>query len=239
MEAACELYGTEAVVAARLMDVEGVLPAEARASMEGTLDAFEMRFPQLFLLMYLGPLPAPVSPRQFAFWLLNHAAVPELDAMRPNERGLLLLVDPQGGTAVLTGGYFLENFITQEELDAVLRPAVRDLGRREYPAALAMVSDGLGSLLKKRAKEAARHPQRFFAPPPEPPPGEFPPLMRTGEVMPATGAPEGPEAASELPSPNASESEAPPANAAPPSKEKTPRGQNLKAAARRLKPRRR
>lgn len=183
MQAACGLYGAEAVVAARLMDVEGVLPEEAGKKIVETLEAFESRFPQLFLLMYLGPLPAPVSPRQFAFWLLNHAAVPDMDAMRPNERGLLLVVDPQGGTAVLASGYYLENFVSQEELDAVLRGAVKDFGRHDFAGALETVAIGLAELLKKRAKEVARYPKRFLPAPG--PPSSFPNLVRTGEAAPA------------------------------------------------------
>jgi hypothetical protein len=184
MQAACQLYGAEAVVAARLMDVEGVLPEEARTRIADSLEAFECRFPQLFLLMYLGPQPAPVSPRQFAFWLLNHAAVPDMDAMRPKERGLLLVVDPQGGTAVLASGYYLENFVRQEELDAVLRGAAKDLGRHDFAGALESVAAGLAELLKKRAKEVARYPKRFLPSPDAPGPSTFPNLVRTGETVP-------------------------------------------------------
>ncbi len=243
MQAACELYGAEAVVAARLMDVEGVLAEETKTGMTGTLEAFEARFPQLFLLMYLGPLPAPVSPRQFAFWLLNHAAVPDMDATRPNERGLLLVVDPQGGTAVLASGYYLENFIRQEELDAVLRAAVKDFGRHDFAAALETVAVGLAELLKKRAEDVARFPKRFPLTVPDalpPSPFPFPNLVRTGEARVFWPEPEAGPADANLAPPIAARA---PASPTAPDHQKVPAlesaTQRIRTAAKRLKPKRR
>ena len=179
LQAACALYGAEAVVVERLMDVEGVMSQEEQESVRTALLKFEQLFPQLFLLMYLGPLPPPASPRQFAFWLLNHAAVADADAFRPNERGLLLVVDPRAGAAVLSGGYFIEHLLRQDDLDRVLRAAFRDLGRGDFPAALRSLLSSLVPLLRRRAQEASKRP------PPRPPvilTEAFPPLVRTGEV---------------------------------------------------------
>ena len=182
LQVACGLYGTEAVVAERLMDVESSLAPEQRQLIKGSLDDFGRHFPQLFFLVYLGPLPPPASPRQFAFWLLNHAAVTDLDGLQPNERGLLLVVDPRSGTAVLAGGYFLENLIGQEELDRVLKAASRDFSRADYPAAVQTITTALEVLLRRRAHESLRNPEQFQVPVPETVPVVFPPLVRTGEV---------------------------------------------------------
>lgn len=178
--AACELYGSGSVVVERLMDVEGALEPGMR---EGVLEAiaeFDQRFPQLFLLVYIGPLPPPASPRQFAFWLLNHAAVADADAFHPNERGLLLVVDPKAGTAVLTAGYFLEPLVGQDELDRLLRSAGRDFARADYRSAIQALTSGLTPVLQSRAREARKNPEAFreVAVLPD----SFPPLARTGEI---------------------------------------------------------
>lgn len=192
LQAACALYGAEAVVVDRLMDVEGIMSLEQQASVKTALLEFETLFPQLFLLMYLGPLPPPASPRQFAFWLLNHAAVTDADAFRPNERGLLLVVDPRAGSAVLSGGYFIEHLLRQDDLDRVLRAASRDLGRGDFPAALRSVLSCLVPLLRRRTREALKHPPSPQSP--VLPPETFPPLVRTGEVAVRPDAGAGPEA---------------------------------------------
>lgn len=183
MADACGFYGRESVVTHRLMDVEGMLGERERAECQEWIGAFGRRFPQLFLLVYLGPLPPPASPRQFAFWLLNHAAVPDAEALQPNERGLLLVVNPKAGSAVLTGGYFIENLLSQGELDWILRSGAKAFGRGEWAAGLGAVVSDLSALLKKKAREANRNPQRFQAPAPAEWNGSpaFPPLVRTGE----------------------------------------------------------
>jgi hypothetical protein len=178
LASACALYGSEAVVAERLMDVEGLLtPPQREAVLEG-ITGFSREFPQLFLLMYLGPLPPPASPRQFAFWLLNHAAVPGLDVGFPNERGVLLVVDPRHGTAVLAGGYYVETLLSQAELDAALRPAGKELSRGDFPGALQVVLRGLAWSLKQRARTAGRMPEAYATGA-----AGFPPLVRTGEIL--------------------------------------------------------
>lgn len=162
------------------MDVEGALEVEARAGVLEAIAEFDQRFPQLFLLVYVGPLPPPASPRQFAFWLLNHAAVADADAFHPNERGLLLVVDPKAGTAVLTAGYFLEPLVRQEELDRLLRAAGRDFAKADYRGAVRTLTAGLTPLLQLRVREARRNPGNFqeVANVPD----SFPPLVRTGEI---------------------------------------------------------
>ena len=228
LQVACGLYGSEAVVAERLMDVEGSLVPEQRQAILDSLDDFGRRFPQLFFLVYLGALPPPASPRQFAFWLLNHAAVSDLDGLQPNERGLLLVVDPRGGTAVLAGGYFLESLMGQEELDLVLKSAAKDFSRADYPAALRTITAALGGLLKRVAREALRNPRRWPVEVPEAVPAGFPPLVRTGEVSVPESMPE----ASPL------EPERPPAEVVP-SAAAGRTGRRTRSAARRANPDRR
>ena len=104
----------------------------------------------------------------------------DLDGLQPNERGLLLVVDPRGGTAVLAGGYFLESLMGQEELDLVLKSAAKDFSRADYPAALRTITAELGGLLKRVAREALRNPRRWPVELPAAVPAGFPPLVRTG-----------------------------------------------------------
>ena len=188
MAVACGFYGGGSVVAEPLMDVESRLTVDERSGILEIFAGFAAQFPQLFFMMYLGALPPPAGPRQFAFWLLNHAAVQDVDVLLPNERGLLLVVDPQAGSAVLAAGYFLENFVSQAELDAVLRSAQKELGRAAYAGAMQVITTALTGLLIKKAKEAAKHPGAFQ--PAREPAVAFPPLVRTGEpVMVGAAAP--------------------------------------------------
>lgn len=191
LETPDEQLGRGAVSVERLTDADGLLTGAQRDAAGAMLVEFERRFPQLFLMFYLGALPSPASPRQFGFWLLNHAAIPSLDATRPNERGMVLVVDPVAGSAALTAGYFLECYLRQEELDEALSRGRRDFTKGLWVTALRAIAGSLTEKLIRRAKEAAREPGAFA--PPAPPSGlAFPALLRLGEPIAGEGEQESP-----------------------------------------------
>src|SRR6185369_12527460 len=84
-----EIFGSDAVLLERVTDAAGVLSDGDVAKVDAALKAFESCFPQLFAVVYCGALPQQTGLRQFGFWLLNRAAVCELDVTRPNEHGAL------------------------------------------------------------------------------------------------------------------------------------------------------
>ena len=68
--------------------------------MRKILERFEARFPQLFVSIYLGAFEELQSLRQFGFWMLNRAAYVDVDLERPNENGILIVVDVNAKNAV-------------------------------------------------------------------------------------------------------------------------------------------
>ena len=75
--------------------------------MRKILERFEARFPQLFVSIYLGAFEELESLRQFGFWMLNRAAYVDVDLERPNENGILIVVDVNAKNAGITFGYAL------------------------------------------------------------------------------------------------------------------------------------
>lgn len=159
-------FGGGPVAVERLTDADGLLTGRERGAIGVLQREFERQFPQLFLLVYVGSLPVPSGPRQFGFWLLNQAAVPSLDVMRPNEKGLLLVVDPGSGTAALTAGYFLECYLGQEELNGVLEAGRKAFGRQQFVRGIQDIARMLTARLRQAAREAAKNPAAFKAPVP-------------------------------------------------------------------------
>ena len=162
-----EVFGGDAVLLERVTDAAGVLSATDMERVTLALAKFEAQFPQLFAAVYCGALPVQTSLRQFGFWLLNRAAVPDLDATRANENGALLVVDVHGRSATVVPGYFLECYLNERDLLRVL-----EAGRKSYQRGL--WADGLCASLRelttrvrRRAAEAAKSPERFA--PPRPP----------------------------------------------------------------------
>ena len=107
----------------RLSDVAGALRLKERQKLERLLDEFQTSFPQLFFSVYYGALEDRANIRQFGLWLLNHAAYEDLDISRPNDGGILLLVDLNTKVASISFGYMLDSFLTEEDTFNILAKA--------------------------------------------------------------------------------------------------------------------
>jgi hypothetical protein len=144
-----------------LSDHAGVLKRAERERAEILLERFRERFPQLFLAVHTGVLAELASLRQFGFWLLNRGAFEDLGVDRPNEGGILLVIDPEAKVAGLTFGYLLEPFIDEEDTFEVLSAAHPFLLQGQYLKALRVIEKRLSRLLCKRSRQARRDPERF------------------------------------------------------------------------------
>jgi uncharacterized membrane protein YgcG len=154
--------GAEAVVLERLADDAHCLRLREREMLENSLDEFEEAFPQLFAAMYIGVFPPMTSIRQFGFWLLNRAAVNCVDVTRPNDRGLLFVLDLNAKQLGVTLGYQLEPFLTQKDIDRCYRAVKPHFVEGDYALGLRKALAKLSVCLKKRSRQASRRPERFY-----------------------------------------------------------------------------
>jgi len=138
----------------RLMDAAHSLTAEGQAAVSARMDAFESQFPQLYFSTYIDALPDDTSLREFGFWLLNRAAVGSIDFSRPNENGILLIIDMNGRSAGLTVGYFLEEHLGRTVLDRSLAVARGAWARGHFHEGIIECIDHLAFALRKRARTA-------------------------------------------------------------------------------------
>lgn len=162
-----EVFGSDDVLLERVTDAAGVLSEGDIERIELALLQFERRFPQLFAAVYCGALPQQTSLRQFGFWLLNRAAVCDLDVSRANDHGAVFVLDTHGRSAALVPGYFLECYLDERDARAVLEAGRREFHRGQWAAGICRALRELTSRLRRRAAEAAKSPARFA--PPRPP----------------------------------------------------------------------
>jgi len=142
-------YGIDPVALQRMMDVAGVMRRRERLLIEGKMDEFERRFPQLFFAVYVGTLPTRADVREFGFWLLNRAAVSPVDFTRPNENGLLLVIDVAGQRASLSAGYFLEPYLSIEAMAGVLKKGASMWEEGRYGEGVELVLAGVERQLRR------------------------------------------------------------------------------------------
>ncbi|MEK7951187.1 TPM domain-containing protein [Luteolibacter soli] len=167
-------HGKDNVSLRRLADVAGLMRSRERGKVQSALDGFSRRFPQLFFAVYTGSAQGGGNLRQFGFWLLNRAAFEDVPVDRPNEAGILLVIDPESKSATLTWGYHLDPFLTEEDTFVCLSRAHAYFIEGRFADGTVVLAEQLGKILRKRAAQARRDPEKFerkVAPPP-----------RTGEI---------------------------------------------------------
>ncbi len=154
-------YGKGEVRMRKLSDAAGVLRLRERKKASKWLDEFEARFPQLFFSVYYGALDEMSNIRQFGMWLLNHGAFEDVDLSRPNDGGVLFVVDINSRTASISYGYLLDAFLTEDDTFKVLSAAHPYLLQGNHVKALNVVVNKLSAVLRKRASHARRSPEKY------------------------------------------------------------------------------
>jgi uncharacterized membrane protein YgcG len=181
-------HGSDNVSLRRLADLAGLMKSRERVRVQAALDDFGRRFPQLFFAVYTGSSRAGGNIRQFGFWLLNRAAFEDVPVDRPNEAGILLVIDPEAKAASVTWGYQLDPYLTEEDsFDCLSRAHAYWLEGRFAEGTVRLVEQ-LRKILAKRAAQARRDPERFerkVAPPAKT--GEIARRIREGHRQAAAG----------------------------------------------------
>lgn len=158
-----EVFGQDAVILNRLTDAARCLKLRDREAIEEELDRFEDTFPQLFAAVYLGFLPRMTSIRQFGFWLMNRAAVTAVDYTKPNDHGILLVIDMSSQSASLTLGYRVEPFIRDRDLMKILKSGHSGLVAGDYGGGVRKSLKQLTRVLRMRALWAGRGMEKMAA----------------------------------------------------------------------------
>jgi len=167
-------YGGEDVSLRRLADVAGLIRNRERGKVSAALDGFSRKFPQLFFAVYTGSGQGGGNLRQFGFWLMNRAAFEDVPVDRPNEAGILLVIDADSKSASVTWGYMLDPFLTEEDTFQCLSRAHAYWLEGRYADGTVRVIAQLEKVLKKKAAQARRDPERFER--------KVAPPQRTGEI---------------------------------------------------------
>lgn len=154
-------YGAGEVRLRRLGDTAGVLRLKERRVAGKWLDQFERNFPQLFFSVYFGALDEMSNIRQFGMWLLNHGAYEDVGIDRPNDGGILLVVDANSKAATISFGYLLDVYLTEEDTFKILSMAHPHFLQGNYLRALRVVVRKLTAVLRKRSRQARRNTEHF------------------------------------------------------------------------------
>ncbi len=154
-------YGSEQVRMRRLEDAAGLMRRGDLARVEGAMDRFERRFPQLLFAVYTGTSEGHGDPRQFGFWLLNRAVFEDVGVERLSEWTILLTLDPERKSAAFHWGYRLDPFLEEEDGFVALSRAHAYWMEASYADGIIRAIEQLTARLKWRSRQARWDPERF------------------------------------------------------------------------------
>lgn len=106
-----------------LTDRSGRLPLPEIKKLRELLEIFRKKLPQsLFSVFAIDHVPDG-SIAEYTFWLFNRARFSSVEGVEGDNFDLLLGIDLESGVAALTIGYGLENYVTEDDLQAALATA--------------------------------------------------------------------------------------------------------------------
>jgi len=146
-------YGANRVSLSRVHDAAHCLRKQDRDELAETLDQLEIKFPQMLFCAYLGSLPGGLSLSELGFWLLNHGQVDGAEYARPNENGILLVMDMNTKRIGVSLGYFAETLISEEDAYRALLYARPNLLNAEYGEALRNIFLRLARVLRRKGRK--------------------------------------------------------------------------------------
>jgi uncharacterized membrane protein YgcG len=153
-----QLLGAGSVRVERLIDHAGCLSLRDSHYLNLALDDFERRFPQVFISVFLGSLPANVNAPQAAFWLLNHGTAIRNDQAKPGHWGIVLVLDLAQKQAGMAFGYSLEALLNLQTQNALLQDALPHFAHGEHRRGVLSVLTDLDKQLMRKGQSHRRAP---------------------------------------------------------------------------------
>lgn len=158
-----EVFGGEGVSLQKFSDLAGVFRMKDREPMRKIMEGFEVRFPQLFVSIYLAAFEDPEILRQYGFWMLNRATFVDVDLERPNATGILIVVDVNGKNASVSYGYALMPYLNEDSTFSALSVGHPMFLQGDYPGALKAVIHKLEAILIKGWRQVRKDPETVLA----------------------------------------------------------------------------
>jgi len=150
------LFGSEEIRLKSFTDASGLFRRNERDSLEDAMRRIAISFPQIFIAIYTGTLGEGGHIRQFGFWLLNRGVFEDVQAEKPNEHGILIVIDPDSKSAGMTYGYLLDTYLEEEDCFECLSRAHAYWLQGRYGDGALRVLLSLEKLLKKRSRQVWR-----------------------------------------------------------------------------------
>lgn len=132
-----------------LTDKAGVLSTKQRQDCKRLQRAFAKKFPGLFFAVYFDADREISSPESMAIWLLNRAEFLDLPQAGHSQYGVLLYVNVERKTSVISFGKGLESYLNSDEAFHLLSAGYAHFQKGNY-------LDGIDKVLEQTSSHLSR-----------------------------------------------------------------------------------
>jgi uncharacterized membrane protein YgcG len=140
-----------------LSDRSGRLPLREIKKLRALLQIFEKKFPQsLFSVFVTNGVPSGLI-SEYAFWLANRTGFSSIEAVAGDNFDLLLGIDVEAGMAALIIGYGLENYLTEDDLQAALAVAENAFRAGDFSRGIRECVESVMNRMREIARASEAH----------------------------------------------------------------------------------
>jgi uncharacterized membrane protein YgcG len=143
-----------------LSDRSGQLPLREMKKLRDLLEIFEKKFPRSLFSVFVIDHIQDGSISEYIFWLFNRARFSSIETVERDNFDLLLGIDLESGQATLCIGYGLENYLTEDDLQAALAVAQDAFRAGDYPGG---IRECVTFMMNRMREVARKHEDRTAA----------------------------------------------------------------------------
>jgi len=146
------LLGPPPFLDAAVTDFTGNLTVSQQKRIRRAIFHYNDRLPQCQFACVLRTFPENIPLRTSLFWVFNSGAISNAESKSGENRDILLAIDPTNNKAGIIIGYGLEPFISQQEIDHILKNSQPLLEKRNFTQATLNIIKDYTHLLEQKSK---------------------------------------------------------------------------------------
>ena len=150
---AMKQFGGNQVVMQKVHDAADCLRVSDSRDIRRYIEHLESRFTQLLFVIYLGELNESIPISELGFWLLNQAKIEGAGNSRPNDNGILLILDVEKKQVGVSLGYLTETLLSEEDCLRALMVSRSFFINGEFGDGVIAFLKKVEKLLLKRARK--------------------------------------------------------------------------------------
>lgn len=116
--------------------------AEEHEALAKQIETLERRYVGLHVSLMTLELPPNTNLREYMFWLFNRCRFSPADAILAHNYSVVIVIDATSGTVFMSTGFGFEQWIQDEDLQAMLDAAIPQLSQHR-------LADGCKTILNK------------------------------------------------------------------------------------------